>query len=143
MTTTFQYIPEVLTRKKVVDLIISNSFATSLVIQKTCDSSAVVGDIVMYTTTNDENVDVSTTNSDVRPSIGIIIEKVDATTAKIMIMGEFSGASGLTPGKKIFLSTTGDLTSIPPTTDYLQCMGIAISTTTFLFSPQIQRVKRV
>ena len=143
MSNSFLYIPEILTRKKVIELINSNSFTTSLVIQKTCDSGATVGDIVMYTTTNDENVDVSTTNDDIRPSIGIIIEKVDPTTAKIMIMGEFNGASGLTPGNKIFLSTTGSLTSTPPTVDYLQCMGVAISTTKFLFSPQIQRVKRI
>lgn len=142
MSQSFSYVPEILNRKKVIELIEQNSFSSAIVVTRPCDVSVAIGDLVLNSGTNDDNVETAVDNNDIRPVVGIVIGKDTTTTANVMLLGEFTGATGLVPGNKIFLNTDGTLTSTVVGTGYLQCLGAAKSTTSFTFSPQIQRVKR-
>jgi len=104
-------------------------------------TSGNVGDVVHHSATTDNKVEASTNNTDDQRSIGVIIEK-NGTTAKVKILGYVSGFSGLTRGAEVFLSTSGTLTSTPPTTGYVQIMGYATSTTEVCLEPGNFRAKR-
>ena len=143
MTSSYKNVPDIITKKKVLELINNNTEASLLVNTRTCDISAIVGDLVMESSTSVNTVDVASDNTDLRPVFGIIIEKVDSTTAKILLIGTISGFSGLTKGNQIFLSITGSITSTPPITGYLQSLGVAKESTEVDFNPKMQRVKRV
>lgn len=108
-----------------------------------CDSGANVGDVVHESLTTDNYVEVSTNNTDIAPSVGVIISKPTATTAEVLHMGKVSGFSGLTKGKKVFLSTLGTISSVVATTGYLQCMGYALSASEVYIKPSMERVKRI
>lgn len=75
------------------------------------------------------------------PTIGICIEKPDASTAKVQLAGEVSIMTGLTPGAVYFLDrTSGQITaniSSHTTGDTLQIIGVAKSTTVLVLAQQI------
>lgn len=52
--------------------------------------------------------------------------------------GVITGLSSLTPGARMYLSTTGTISSTAPTGsgNIVQCIGIALSATTVLFNPE-------
>lgn len=108
-----------------------------------CLASASVGDLVMESETLVNRVDVATDNTDIRPIFAVIIEKTSATECVILLLGQMSGFSGLTKGRKVFLSTSGGITSTPPTTGYLQSLGVAKEDSIVDFRPNMQRVRRV
>lgn len=120
-----------------------NGEAVKIVENVTVEAGSSVGDIVHPSLITPELHEVSVDNTSVSPSVGIIMSKSSSTSAKILYQGLIDGFSGLTPGKKVFLSLTGTLTSTPPTTDYMQCMGYALSSTEVYLKPEYQRVKRI
>lgn len=109
---------------------------------RTCDVFASVGDLVMESDSVANKVDVAINNTDIRPVIGIIISKPTTTTCQIMLVGRVSGLSGLTKGRKVFLSESGELTSTLVNTGYIQCLGVAKEADEIDFNPQLQRVLR-
>jgi len=109
---------------------------------RTCDVSATVGDLVMESDSVANQVDVAVNNTDIRPVIGVIVDKPTTTTCQIMMVGRVSGLSGLTKGRKVFLSETGTITSTLVTTGYIQCLGVAKEADEINFNPQLQRVLR-
>lgn len=113
-----------------------------LVQERPCDASLAVGDLVWEDTTTPGNVEESVNNTDSRRVIGICIEKVTSTTARILFSGRVTGLSGLTAGAKIYCSVSGVITAVLPTTGYIQVLGDAISLTEVDFSPSHQRVLR-
>lgn len=110
---------------------------------RNCLVSATIGDLVMESSTTINTVDVVTDNTDIRPVFGIIISKPTTTTCVILLLGVIAGFGGLTKGRKIYLSTSGSLTSTPPTTGYLQSLGVAKESDEIDFYPNMQRVKRI
>lgn len=112
-----------------------------IVEEKTCEASAQVGDLV-YDSVTDGKVEIATNNSNIKPVFGVIIEKTSSTECMILLQGEVDTSETLSDGKKIFLSTSGSFTSSGPSTDYLQCLGIAVSTSRVYFNPSFERVKR-
>lgn len=117
--------------------------AKSIVETRSCLVSANVGDLVVESETIFNMVDTVSDNTELRPVFAIIVSKPTSTACEILILGQVTGFSGLTKGHKVFLSETGGLTSTPPTTGYLQSLGVAKETDTVDFNPNSQRVLRV
>lgn len=117
--------------------------ASFVVETRFCLASAAVGDLVVESETIVNRVDVVTDNTDVRPVFAVIIEKLSDTECVILLLGQIGGFSGLTKGRKVFLSTTGTFTSTPPTTGYMQSLGVAKEDSIVDFRPNMQRVLRV
>jgi hypothetical protein len=73
-----------------------------------------------------------------RPAHGFVTVAVADTAYGIAYgLGIVSGLTGLTVGATYYLSTAGDVTATPPTTEghTLQMVGVAISTSTIWFQP--------
>jgi len=117
--------------------------ANYVVETRTCLASASVGELVVESEVFVNRVDTVTDNNDLRPVFAVIIEKTSATDCVILLLGQIAGFSGLTKGHKVFLSETGSFTSTPPTTGYLQSLGVAKEDSIVDFRPNLQRVKRV
>jgi hypothetical protein len=86
-------------------------------------------------------VDVSTVNK--MPSIGVIIRKWGFTNALVQFFGELNGVySGLVPGKRYFLDTSGRPALIPPNPAstggraYTQIIGIALDVEVLFINPE-------
>lgn len=118
------------------------SFAQNVVETRSCAVTAEVGDLVVESEVFVDRVDVAVDNVDVRPVFAIIIKKITDTSCQILLLGQVGGFSGLTKGRKVFLSETGGITSIPPTTGYMQSLGVAKEDSVVDFRPNMQRVRR-
>jgi len=109
---------------------------------RNCDSTLAVGDLVYESATSALTVDEVTDNSDTRLVIGICIDKPTSTTAEILFKGSMTGLTGYTPGKKIYCSPTGTLTSSLPSSGYVQILGNCSDGTQIDFSPAMHQMKR-
>jgi len=58
------------------------------------------------------------------------------------MFGEITGAELLDRGKRVFISSSGKPVSSPPTGNYLQCIGVATSSSSFIFIPSTNIVRR-
>jgi len=118
--------------------------AEKIIITRNCASSASSGNLVYESNSIANGVDVSSGNSDDRNIVGIIISKPTSTTCKVLFEGTYSTSlSGLTKSDKIFLSSSGAVTSTAPTSDYVQILGNAIDATAINFKPSQIKTKRV
>lgn len=134
------------TEFRIIEVGVSATPGISLTeIEKTynCEASAAVQDIVYLSLTEDNKVIVNTNNQILQPSIGVIKEKVSATVCKVLLLG-ISGHiwTGVEQGKKIFLSTSGTTTHTPPTTGYVQELGIGTLDEQFYVNPNYRRIER-
>jgi hypothetical protein len=83
------------------------------------------------------------------PAMGIIISKSAPTLCRVQVGGEMIGiVSGLTPGKVVFVSSSGTLehTLVNPGVGqlaYIQSMGLALSTDRVLVMPDFSIIKRI
>jgi hypothetical protein len=102
-----------------------------------------VGDLVYESTSTAYKVDEVVDNTDDRLIIGICIDKPTSTTAKILFKGPLTGLSGYTAGKKIYCSASGSMTTVVPSTGYLQILGNVSNGTHIDFSPAMHQIKRV
>lgn len=90
-------------------------------------SSAAVGDRWQVRTTD-------YTDFNKMPAVGVIIDKPTATTCVVQVGGEVSIYTGLTVGRKVFVSISG--IEQPPVSrplsgvKYVQSLGVATGTTT-------------
>lgn len=123
-----------------LDNIVQNSSST--IETRICESTAQVLDLVFEDNTITNKVISAINNTEVKPIVGIIIEKITSTSCKVLLLGTISGFSGLSKGKKVFLGTDGSVTSNVATTGYLQCLGTAKEIDTIIFNPNFTRVKR-
>jgi len=115
---------------------------SSTIETRICDNTSEVLDLVFEDDVIINKVKSATNNTDVRPVIGIIVEKITNTSCRVLLLGPVSGFSGLTKGRKVFLGTDGSVTSTVVTTGYLQCLGTAKEADTIIFNPNFTRVKR-
>jgi hypothetical protein len=95
---------------------------------------------------------VSTANPavfDKMPAIGIIESKKSPTECKVRILGEVPGLySGLTPGRMLFVGSTGRLTAVPPIPSlgeyiFVQSMGVALLSNSVLLVPSYLLTRRI
>ena len=105
------------------------------------DPSSQPGDLVYQSLTIDKFGVVVTDNNTPAPAIGFILDKPTTTTANVTFIGIMDGQSGLTRGIQVWVHTDGSVTSTPPTTDYQQVLGYALSPTEIYFRPEFKRVK--
>lgn len=119
-----------------------NISTQTIVVLRNCSISDSIGNLVVESNSLSNGVDSITDNTDVRPVIGIIIEKPTTTTCKVLLQGTLSGFSGLNKANKVFLNIDGTVTSTVVTTGYLQCLGTSIDADVINFNPQLNRVKR-
>ena len=119
-----------------------------------CQASDAVGDCVyitgakvgeLYQVTKADPLDGATK----MPAIGILVEKLDSVTCKVQVTGTLEGVvSGLTPGKVVFVSSSGVVghtlaTPGPGSYAYIQSMGVALDTGAILVIPDFSIIKRV
>jgi hypothetical protein len=97
-----------------------------------CESSSITN-----------GVDKVTSNTESRDVIGYVIGKPDATTASILTKGVISGLSGLTKAGRVYLSSSGGITSTMPYAGYLRTLGQAIDADTIDFDPSVTKVKLI
>lgn len=116
--------------------------ANNIVESRICLVGAAIGDLVVESATVTNLVETAVNNTDIRPVFAMIIDKPTTTTCTILLLGRVGGFSGLTKGRKVFLSTSGTITSTVAATGFLQCLGVAKETDTIDFNPQMERVKR-
>lgn len=107
-----------------------------------CLSTVGVGDFVYVDPVNADTVIENVDNIPHFPTIGIVIAKPSATTCRVAIDAVITGFSGLVQGRQVFLSTIGGLTSTPPSTNYVQMLGYALSATKIRLHPEIVRARR-
>lgn len=117
--------------------------AQRVVIQFACTASTAVNDVVFQSSGADQSVEPFVNNTVSNQALGICIEKINATTCKVLLLGIATGFSGLTRGARIFLSTTGTLSPTKPPTGYLQNLGIATSSTEAMFIPNNIKVLQI
>jgi hypothetical protein len=82
-------------------------------------------------------------NSNERSADGYVLSAVTALstgTFNELHIGQNTSLSGLTLGTRYFLGTAGDITATPPTGtgETVQCLGVAVSTTTLQQIPEDQ-----
>lgn len=116
----------------------------NVIIEYVCDIAAQVGDLVYLSTTVDNRVVVAEDNLN-GPVIGVVNDKPSDMLAGVKVTGLLSGLSGLTRGKRIYVSGTGTITTTPndtPGIGYMQVLGVASSSSEAYFKPEHVRVKR-
>ncbi|RLA59532.1 MAG: hypothetical protein DRQ78_10525, partial [Epsilonproteobacteria bacterium] len=103
-------------------------------VQRICEVSASVNDLVVESDSVADAVDTIINNNDTRSVIGIIIEKIDDTHAYILTKGTVS-ASSVTKTQNVFLSSSGTLNDIAPTSGYFHILGTAVENNLVDFDP--------
>ena len=84
-----------------------------------------------------------TDNLAIQPVIGIAIILPASNITEVLMIGAVGIAGGnFEVGQEIFLSVTGQITSNPPESGYIQSLGYAISETDVWIETNYRRVKR-
>lgn len=127
-----------------------NTSARSIVVAN-CDPGDIVGDAVfvsankvggLYTVTK-VNIDATIGTPNQAVSIGIIISKSDPSICKVQTRGIVAGLySGLTPGARLFVDATSQLSAGPPARPstgkrVVQELAYALASDTILINPSI------
>lgn len=115
--------------------------ARKILIRFQCETTASVGDFVHLDPFNNQKVLVSSDNTSVYQTIGIIETKPDTQLAEVLILGVIGGFTSLARAQSVFLGTSGEATTTKPTTGYLHILGIAVSDTEVLITPNRIRTK--
>lgn len=109
--------------------------ARKVIYSAQCDASLNVGDLVYIDPSTANKVLKATGNTAVNQVIGVVDTKPQATIAEVMLLGVRTGYTGLTVGSKVFLSTSGTVTSTKPSTGHIHVLGFATDTTDVMFIP--------
>ena len=108
-----------------------------------CAAELIVGGLVRISTEVDGYVDWVKDNATPKPVMGICIEKIDGTSAKIRFFGKTSTtASGLSRGYLVFLQENGTMGPSVPAIGYRQILGVARSANVVHFNPELVLTKR-
>lgn len=106
-----------------------------------CDPSISVRDWVAIASDNDKVVLAAADSIDTA-AVGVVNVKINSTTARVLMHGELSGFSGLSPRDLIFLSTTPGEHVVNPSFDpipseykVVQRLGIVKNATTVVIAP--------
>lgn len=107
----------------------------------TCDSAAVVGDLV-YVSAASMVRGVDYTDPSKMPAVGCIVSKQSTTTCTVQTAGVLSGVySGLAPGSMYYTGPGQRPVLLPAPsvgqTLYLQALGVALDASTLVISPSM------
>jgi hypothetical protein len=83
-----------------------------------------------------------TDNSSINPVIGIVLTLLSGSTVEVAHIGEFATQDTLTRGRPVYVSAFGGFTTTPPQTNFVQIVGVATSTTSLFFNPEVRRIRR-
>jgi hypothetical protein len=114
----------------------------------TFDSSCQAGDAVgnlVYSKADDEVETIDITDSSKMPAVGIILEKITATTCVVQTFGPYEIA-GLTPGQRYWAGAAGTPSNLFPTASpggiaIAQVIGFAHTTDELILDPELQAHK--
>jgi hypothetical protein len=109
-----------------------------------CDSGAAVGQPCREDPLISGKVLVETDNSNAKwPTgvFGVILQKPTATTCSVLVLGEADLYTGLTAAKNVFLSPTGNITQVVPTSGILQRVGRATSSSKLFVNVGVKTVR--
>jgi len=120
----------------------SNCLSSDIVGNCVFVTGSLVGGLVQVETVDPFNGSIK------MPVFGIIISKSSPTDCIVQIFGVVLGVGIFTPGRPLYVSSTGKLTHsvLAPTTGqvaYNQPMGIAFDTSSILLIPNYVITKRV
>jgi len=108
-----------------------------------CDTSVAVNNLVYVSNYIDNYAVKAIDNKSGSPVIGIVVEKIDSTTAKIQVTNEPNITySGLTLGEKVFVSSTGVPTTSLPVGGYIQIIGICKDVNKVFLNVDYRRIKQ-
>ena len=127
----------------VIGLIVGQAYAAAYLknsyarFSATAGQALAIGDVVCLKDANGYAYKADSDNATLRPAVGIVTKAGSSgESVGIMTYGIFGGYSSLTEGAPVYLSATaGAITQTAPS-GYLQQIGIAISTTSYLFEFQ-------
>lgn len=119
-------------------------YAEKIALVYDSEVGVIVGDIV---TVDEVTEVVSKVTTNVYPglAIGVVIEKPSSTKALVLSVGLLTDSDvpsviGLTPGKPVFISNVGTITSSAPITGHQQKMGFALKSNAIYLSPSWEKV---
>ncbi len=109
-----------------------------------CQAGDAVGNLV-YSLADDEVETIDITDSAKMPAVGIILEKITATTCVVQTFGAYDSA-GLTPGNRYWAGPAGTPTNVIPTASpggiaILQVIGFAHTPDELFLDPELQAHK--
>ena len=104
-----------------------------------CEASTVIGDIVYQDDIVNTKVITNINNTQVKPSLGVVIRKLTSTRCVVLTLEIENGYTGLPIGSKVFLGTDGTITTTKPPTGYVQNLGTTVSDTQIFFLPNTTR----
>lgn len=108
--------------------------------QFTCTALEVIGDLVVLSLTSENTVAKISSNVYNGLVIGVIVQKLNATTCIVRTQGSYVGGAGYTKGKAVFVDTLGLPTTTRPASGHLQVIGVASGATSFFIQPNMQKV---
>lgn len=111
--------------------------SSSLQTYVSCNSSVASGDLVYF---NSSGVAQTASSSSIStaPAVAYVISKNSSISCLIQILG-YLNLSGLTPGARYFLSSSGKLTTSPTVSAgyVVQTVGYALTSTVFVLNPSL------
>jgi len=105
------------------------------------DGSLVLDDLVYQSGFNREVVKAINNNSN-NPIIGVVTDVISSTDVTVTYLGVFDIPDNVLEGQKVFISSSGTVTSDLPSVDYVQVLGHAVTTNRIYFNPAVRRTKR-
>lgn len=100
----------------------------------TAGQSLSIGDLVCLKDADGYAYKADSDNATLRPAVGIVTKAGAAgESVSITTLGIFGGYSSLTEGAPVYLSATAGAVTQTAPSGYLQQIGIAISSTSYLF----------
>lgn len=132
-----------------LDFVLSQDLVeAALKVQETfnCPVSAQVGDLVVPSESVTDTVEPIYGNVYPNLVFGAITSKPTPSTAVVLVSGRLQGSqynlTGLVFGRAIYVGTDGRLTTTPPTTGHLQCIGLAIKQDSVFLNPSVTKIVR-
>ena len=115
--------------------------ATGIVIKGTLASGVTAG-MVLYLKSDGTYDHADKDNEDHMPAVGVALEAA-GSDKKILIYGVYVDASlSLTQGEELYVSDDGAVThTVPGSGDFLQRVGVALTTTSVLFMPSLDVIE--
>ena len=116
---------------------------TGIVIKGVLTSNVAAGDVV-YLKADGEYERADKDAETTMPAVGVALEAGDGSNSKnILIYGVYVNAGlSLTRGEELYVSDDGAVShTVPGSGDFLQRVGVALTTTSVLFMPSLDVIE--
>lgn len=119
----------------------TEAYVDGAFVKRSCDTSAIVNDLVVDSTIIPNGVDVVIDNLSSISTLGFIVEKESDNVAIVCIRGFISGITSLNNAKKVYLGIDGKFSPSIPDKGYLHIMGNAVAGDVVSFNPVNTKIK--